>query len=88
MAGEKAIKAFLNKKVKQEGNTVSTGKELILFGNTIAKWENNELWITNAGWFSVTTKDRLNKLPIRSLQQVKGEWFLNGQKWDGEWIKI
>lgn len=88
MAGEKAIKAFLNKEAKKEGNTVSTGESLTLFGNTIAKWENNQLWITNAGWFSVTTKDRLNKLPIRSLQQIKGEWFLNGVKWNGEWVKV
>lgn len=89
MAGEKAIKAFMERKVKQEGNTVSTGKTLLLFGNEIAEWRNDKLWITNAGWFSVTTKDRLNKIPlVKSVQQVKGEWFLNGKKWNGEWIEV
>lgn len=48
----------------------------------------NSLVITNAGWKSNTTKERLNGLPNVSIQQKKGEWFLNGTAWNGEWIKV
>lgn len=88
MAGELAIEAFKKQKAKKEGNTESTGTDLVLFGNIIAQWRNGvDIYIRNAGWFTKTTKDRLNKLGAR-LQQVKGEWHLNGSNWKGEWIKI
>jgi len=48
-----------------------------------------DIRITNAGWKSNVTKDRLNALPNGvSINQVRGEWFLNGNPWDGSWIKI
>lgn len=88
MAGEKACKAFLRKERKKEGNTESTGTDLILFGNIIAQWRNGvDIYIRNAGWFSKNTKHRLNKLGAR-LQQVKGEWFLNDIPWDGSFCKL
>lgn len=87
MAGELAIKAFINQKAKKEGNTESTGTDLVLFGNIIAQWRNGvDIYIRNAGWFSKTTKDRLNKLGAR-LQQIKGKWYLNDILWDGQWCK-
>jgi hypothetical protein len=36
----------------------------------------------------VTTKERLNGLTGISIQQVRGNWFLNGRAWDGEWINV
>ena len=81
------IEAFKEKKAKKLSNTESTGKELILFGNTIAKWRNNEIWITSANWKTATTKDRLQILGAR-LKQTKGEWYLNGELWNGDWIQI
>ena len=81
------IEAFKEKKAKKLSNTESTGKELVLFGNTIAKWTNNNIWITNAGWRTKTTKDRLQTLGA-NLRQIKGEWYLNGELWDGNWIQI
>lgn len=81
------IEAFKEKKAKKLSNTESTGKELVLFGNTIAKWKNNEIWITSANWKTATTKDRLQLLGAR-LKQIKGEWYLNDELWDGNWIKI
>lgn len=87
MAGEKAIEAFLQHKNKKDGNTVSEADELRLFGNTIAEWRDGELWITNDGWFTRTTKDRLCKLGVR-IHQEKGKWFLFGKIWDGDWINI
>lgn len=81
------IEAFKEQKAKKLSNTESTRKKLLLFGNTIAKWRNNKIWITNAGWRTKTTKDRLQTLGA-NLRQIKGEWYLNGELWDGNWIKI
>ena len=44
------------------GNTESTGDELLLHGNCIAKRVNGVVLISNAGWETVTTKERLNGL--------------------------
>ncbi len=66
-----------------------------LHGNEIARlgkhsWtkKNAKLTITNAGWFTNTTKDRLNALVGVSIYQKAGEWYLNEQKWDGKTIEI
>lgn len=87
MAGEKAISAFLQHENKKDGNTISTGNELRLFGNTIAEWREDGLYITDAGWDTRTTKDRLCKLGVR-IHQERGQWFLFGKIWDGDWINI
>lgn len=87
-----SVDAFLNKSNRSFGNTtVETNNgitKLFLHGNMIAKLENNELFITNAGWFSNTTKERLNGIPDVSIYQKKGVWFLNDAEWDGKLIKI
>lgn len=44
------IEAFKEQKAKKLSNTESTGKQLLLFGNCIAKWSLNRIWITSAGW--------------------------------------
>ena len=84
----KVVHSFLNRKPKCITNTSTDGTSLFLFGNKIAEWKNNELWITNAGWFSITTKDRLNSLPGVSWTTNKKVHYLNGNLWDGEWTKI
>ena len=81
------IEAFKEKKAKKLSNTESTGKELVLFGNTIAEWRNNDIWITSANWKTATTKDRLQILGAR-LKQKQGIWYLNDVEWSGNRIKI
>lgn len=81
------IEAFKVQKAKKLSNTESTGRQLLLFGNTIAEWRNSEIWITNAGWKTVTTKDRLQILGA-NLKQKQGIWYLNDVEWDGNWINI
>ena len=81
------IEAFKEQKAKKLSNTESTGIELKLFGNTIAKWKDNKIWITSAGWKTVTTRDRLQILGAK-LKQKQGIWYLNGVEWNGNWIKI
>lgn len=63
---------------------------LELFGNEIAAADSGDgsLYITNAGWKTATTKERLNGLPNVSISQIKGKWFLNGDEWNGEWILV
>ena len=58
------------------------------FGNLISKLENDKLFITNAGWKSKTTKERLNALKGVNILQKKGELLLNGEKWDGKLTEI
>ena len=49
---------------------------------------NGHLWISSAGWKTVTTKERLNGFPSVHIYQHKFEWYLNGQIWDGRKIKV
>ena len=65
--------------------------KMYLFGNLIATLERNVggvMKITNAGWRSNTTKERLNGLPNVSIQQKKGDWYLNGELWNGQLKQI
>ena len=78
---------FSNTEVVTE-NGVS---KMYLFGNLIATLERNVggvMKITNAGWRSNTTKERLNGLPNVSIQQKKGLWYLNGELWDGKLTEV
>jgi len=92
---KQSIKAFMNaepfKKSNMEVEVLPNVTILKLFGNRIAYRYNDPertLSITNCGWNTVTTKERLNALPDVSIQQVRGEWFLNGKKWDGKLIDV
>lgn len=85
---ETIIRAFENHCVKSLGNSYTDGIALYLHHNKIAEWRNNELWITNAGWSTNTTKERLNGLPGVSIRQKDFTWYLNGKAWLGEWIKV
>ena len=74
-----------NSAVRVEGEYAFLG----LHGNTIAEIdEGGDLYITNAGWQSNTTKERLNGLPGVSIYQKKGVWYLNAVEWDGSWKYI
>jgi hypothetical protein len=46
------------------------------------------LQISNAGWASNTTKERLNGIPGVHIKQKNWTWYLNGQEWDGGWKRI
>jgi hypothetical protein len=90
-----ATAAFMNAETFKSGNTIvevlPNVTILKLFGNEIAYRYNDPkrtLSITNCGWQSVTTKERLNGLPNVSINQVKGQWFLNDVKWDGKLIDV
>ena len=90
-----SINAFLSaKKFKKSNMQVE-----VLPNVTVLKYQGNEiayryndpkktLSITNCGWFSNTTKERLNGLPNVSIQQKNFIWYLNGNEWNGNLIEI
>ena len=85
---QESIQAFIEcrpfKKSNMEVVREGTIYYLKLFGNKIAAIERDgRLWISNAGWESNTTKERLNGLPNVRVQQKSNQWYLNGQPWDG-----
>lgn len=91
------INAFMTSKNHKEGNTTvnvnhfatcGTLTQIYLHGNLIAQHDNEGLKITNAGWQSNVTKERLNALPNVNIQQKNFQWYLNGKKWDGEWVNV
>lgn len=92
---ENAIEKFLNAESFKSSNTIvevlPNVTILKLFGNAIAYRYNDPektLSITNCGYNTATTKERLNGIPNVHIVQNKGKWFLNEVEWDGELIDI
>lgn len=70
--------------------TVGSLTKLFLHGHCIAKFdrESNKLFITNCGYQTKVTKERLNILEGVNIYQSKGIWYLNGEEWDGKEILV
>ena len=92
---KESIEAFLSakkfKKSNMEIEVLPNVTILKYWGNSIAYLYNDQertLSITNCGYFTSTTKERLNGLPNVDLFQKSGIWYLNGEKWDGKLIDI
>ena len=92
---EESVNAFMNarkfKKANMEVEVLPNVTILKQHGNKIAYRYNNPertLSITNAGWQSVTTKERLNAIPGVNIHQKNWVWYLNGEEWDGSLINI
>tara|TARA_R100000231_G_scaffold50287_1_gene42727 strand:+ start:382 stop:684 length:303 start_codon:yes stop_codon:yes gene_type:complete len=63
--------------------------EMYLHGNTIAlRSICGATYITNAGYKTNVTKERLNGLTGVHIKQKDFVWYLNGEAWNGEWIKV
>ncbi len=92
-----SINAFRNKRnFNRQNMSVAYSQDnntsyMALHGNTIAiyKHSTGELSITNAGWESNTTKERLNGIidtmtvGVDRIYQKNWQWYLNGNTWDG-----
>jgi hypothetical protein len=90
-----SIEAFMDARPFKKSNTevvVHLGCTILkLFGHAIAYRYNDPertLSISNCGWQTNTTKERLNAIPGVSIQQKSGEWYLNGEKWNGNLIDV
>jgi hypothetical protein len=90
-----SVDAVMNARPFRKDNTEVTVLDnvtvLKLFGNEIAYRYNDPertLSITNAGWFSNTTKERLNGIPNVRIHQKNFNWYLNDKEWDGRLIDV
>ena len=88
---EESINAFMNAERFEKANmsveVLPNVTLLKLHNNTIAYRYNDPqrtLSITNCGWFSDTTKERLNGLPNVDIIQKSFVWYLNGKEWNGK----
>ena len=90
---KESVQAFMDRKKFNKGNmsveVEGNVTKLKLHGNTIATIDElGVLSISNAGWQSNTTKERLNGLPGVHVQQKNWSWYLNGNVWDGTWKRV
>ena len=86
---EHVTNAFENGRNCNEGNSSTHDRSMFLHGHEIAKFDDRgQLMITNAGWQTSTTKERLNGLSGVNIHQKDFQWFLNGEKWDGQWVEV
>jgi len=90
-----SVNAFNNDQNFKKGNTevevLPNVTIMRLHGNAIAYRYNDPkrtLSITNCGWESNTTKERLNALEGVNIRQKNFIWYLNGKEWDGSIIDI
>ena len=88
-----SVNAFLNRQTFTSQNmkvrSLNDKFYLKLHNNIIAiLYKDGTIQITNCGWFTPTTKERLNALPNVNIYQKNYEWYLNGKKWGGELIAI
>lgn len=92
---KEAVEAFENGNKYSNSNTMVNDHGYFLHGNKIAEFEslnkndgNRNINITLAGWNSNTTRERLNGLTGVRVTTKLGQAYLNGEKWDGNWITI
>ena len=90
-----SINAFYNQEAFSKSNMIVQ----VLPNVTVLKYHNNDiaylyndpentLSITNCGYFTSTTKERLNALKGVNLYQKNFVWHLNGKEWNGKLIDI
>lgn len=86
---EQTAQALFNLKDFNKSNTrvdtMGHVAKMFLHGHRIAYYDaqKNILSINNQGFFTQTTKERLNGLKGVNIKQKGGKWYLNGQEWDG-----
>ena len=90
---QEACIAFENFQNYKKSNTKviafdNVNVEMTLYGNLIAYSCPKGIFISNGGWSSNTTKERLNGLTGVHIQQKDFVWYLNGEAWNGDWIRI
>ena len=86
---ETIVDAFISRKPASQGNTHTDGKALFLHGNLIA-WHGTHptttvegIFLTLAGWNTMTTKERLRGV-LRRMGQDLWLWTVKGQTRIGE----
>ena len=92
---EKAVNAFESNIDFKSSNTKVCRGDYYLHDNKIAEFtslfpndKNKSINITLAGWNTNTTRERLNGLKGVRVTTKQGQAYLNGEKWDGEWVTV
>lgn len=95
---KEVVSAFIEGRSKRVDNTETDGVSLRLHGNTIAEWRPDGLWVTDAGWPTRTTHERLNGLfsmtgrclvwRRRKVQHLHISELSRYGPWSGSWIQI
>ena len=89
-----AVRAFNNNyKFKRSNTEVRIvgdyeQTELRLHGNLIAYKNNKGMYLSTCGYHTVTTKERLNGLQGVHIKQKDWVWYLNGNEWNGQTVKL
>ncbi len=79
-----AVRAFLNRKKLSRSNTTviileDGTSEMYLFGNKIAIYKpNGDVYLSFAGWPTVTTQSRLSAFPLAGVSRRIGRMSING----------
>lgn len=81
------VRSFLNKEAAKISNSQSTGTHLRLHNNVIAYHVPEGIMI-NCNYNSMTTRERLNGIPGVQVYVRKGQLFLNGHAWNGDYVLI
>jgi hypothetical protein len=87
-----SVSAFLTSQPFSQGNMTVTVNgnyaELLLHGNCIAYRTGNDITIRDAGWQTVTTKERLNglldMLRLPRIYQKDFAWYIGDKPWNGK----
>lgn len=98
---QESVTAFLNaKKFNKSNMSVEVLPNVTILkyqGNSIAYKYNDPkrtISITNCGWESNTTKERLNGvislsgLNVGKVYQKNWQWYLDGKEWNGNLIDL
>jgi hypothetical protein len=88
-----SVDAFIGNYQFNKSNTRVADRDMYLFGNLIAKRTPEGIFISNAGWESNTTKERLNGILSRigsdRISQKKGVWYIGKKEFPcGQWVKV
>lgn len=86
------VEAFKNGVDCKMGNTEVYNNALYLFGNRIAWYENDGMYIQavfdSFSRISNTTKERLNGIKDVNIYTQNKVTYLNGKPWDGKAIRV
>lgn len=86
-----AVNAFISGRSFKKANMKVELHEdnifLYLHDNMIANREKNKLFITTCGWYTTTTKERLNGIlyayNLPRLSVKKGKWYIGSEEFIG-----
>ena len=85
---KESVAALMAGRDYKNDNTQVTDGALWLHKTPIVEMRHDGMYIQTGGWNTSTTKERLNGFMCVRVCTHKHQLYLNGQPWDGEWIKV